>query len=47
MLYQTSATDPACFVAAAGLFAVVALGACLVPSWKALRVQPMEALRVE
>ena len=47
MLFETSATDPVCLAAAAGLFVVVALGTCLVPAWNALRVQPMEALRVE
>ena len=47
MLFQISATDPTTFAGAAGIFLVVALGACLVPAWKALRVNPLEALRVE
>ena len=47
MLYQISATDPVTFTGAIGFFLIVALAACLVPAWKALRVNPLEALRVE
>jgi putative ABC transport system permease protein len=47
MLYQTSGTDPATFAGVTGFFLVVALGACLLPAWKALRVDPVEAFRAE
>jgi putative ABC transport system permease protein len=47
MLFQTEATDPTTFVGVTGLFLVVALGACLVPAWRALRVDPAEAFRAE
>jgi len=47
MLFQISTTDPASFAGAAGFFLVVALAACLLPAWKALKVNPLEALRVE
>ena len=47
MLFQVSATDPGTFAGVAGFFVVIALIACLVPAWKALRVDPLEALRVE
>jgi len=47
MLFQTSATDPFTFAGVTGFFLVVALGACLLPAWKALRVDPVEAFRAE
>ena len=47
MLFQTSANDPITFAAVTGVFLLVALGACLVPAYRALRVDPLEALRVD
>jgi putative ABC transport system permease protein len=47
MLFQTSGTDPLTFAGVTGFFFVVALGACLLPAWKALRVDPVEAFRAE
>jgi putative ABC transport system permease protein len=47
MLFQTSAQDPATFAGVAVVFAVVAFCACLIPAWKALRVNPLEVLRLE
>ncbi len=47
MLFQTSATDLATYVGVTGFFLVVALGACLLPAWRALRVDPVEAFRAE
>jgi len=47
MLFQIATNDPASFAAAACFFVGVALTACSIPAWNALRVNPMEALRVE
>jgi predicted permease len=47
MLYRTQPLDPTIFAAVAATLFVVAALACLVPAWRASRIDPMEALRTE
>jgi predicted permease len=47
MLYQTRALDPAVLAAVSLILLVVASAACLLPAWRASRVDPMQALRTE
>jgi predicted permease len=47
MLYRTEPFDPAIFVAVAGTLLLVAALACLIPAWRASRIDPMQALRIE
>jgi putative ABC transport system permease protein len=47
LLFGVSARDPLVFVAVSALVAIAALAACLVPGRRALRVDPLLALRAE
>jgi putative ABC transport system permease protein len=47
MLYGTRPLDPATFAVVAVTLLAVAVLACLVPAWRASRIDPMQALRTE
>jgi ABC-type antimicrobial peptide transport system permease subunit len=47
MLYGTQPLDPAIFAAVAATLLLVAALACLIPAWRASRIDPMQALRTE
>jgi predicted permease len=47
MLFRTTTTDPAAYAGVGIFFTLIALVACLVPAWRALRIDPMVAFRAE
>ena len=47
LLFEIKPTDPATFVSVAILLAIVAVAACWIPARRAMKIEPMEALRYE
>jgi predicted permease len=45
LLYRVSPRDPEAFALALILMAITASAACLLPAWRAMRIDPVEALR--
>jgi predicted permease len=47
ILFGVTATDAITYAVVAALLAIVALAACWIPAWRAMRVDPMVALRYQ
>ena len=47
LLYNVSAHDPLLFASVSLLLMLVAVGACCIPAWRAMQVDPIVALRYE
>lgn len=47
MLFQTSPFDPWVFALVAAMLVIVAMAACVIPAWRASRLDPIQALRTE
>ena len=47
LLYGVSAYDPWTMGVVTALLLLVAIAACCVPAWRATRIDPMRALRME
>ena len=45
LLYGVGATDPVTYAAVIALLVAVTIAACLLPAWRAARVNPLVALR--
>jgi predicted permease len=46
-LFGVSPNDPVTYISVGLLFVITATAACLLPAWRAARIDPMEALRYE
>jgi ABC-type antimicrobial peptide transport system permease subunit len=46
LLFQVSPRDPLVFAAVVVVLAAVAIAACVLPAWRASRLDPVRALRI-
>ena len=47
LLFNVTPTDPLTLAIVAGVIAVVAAAACIIPAWRATRVDPLVVLKAE
>ena len=47
LLFETEPTDPTTYLAVAAVLSLVAVAACLVPAFRAARIDPVLAMRAE
>ena len=47
LLFRTNPRDPMTYGAVTTVFVLVTLGACLLPGWRAVKTDPVEAFRAE
>jgi ABC-type antimicrobial peptide transport system permease subunit len=47
LLYGVTTRDPLTLGAAIAILSLCAIAACLVPAWRAARIDPVQALRAE
>jgi len=47
ILFETAATDPLTYLLASSFLILVALAACMAPAIKAVRIDPVKALKME
>ena len=47
LLFEVQPVDPAVFAAVGAMLFIVTAAACLIPAWRATRVNPVETLRYE
>jgi ABC-type antimicrobial peptide transport system permease subunit len=47
LLFETEPTDPVTYLIVAGTLTLVAVAACLVPAFRAARIDPVLAMRAE
>lgn len=47
LLFETDPLDPVAFLGATAFLGTIGLFACILPAWRATRINPVEVLRKE